>query len=83
MYLGNLSIESMERRAGVQFPQELKDFMKGSHQEIASDIKAGKWHCFDMPFILVCGGNDMAQKIYGFLAPLSAQFKEPLHIGVV
>jgi len=82
IYLGNLDIAEIERRSGVDFPQELKVFMSDKQQESASNIAEGKWHCFDMPFMLVCGGRKMAEDIYKHLAPLSKQFKEQLQIGL-
>jgi hypothetical protein len=82
IYLGNLSIEDMEKRAGVAFPEELKEYMSERHQSEASNIQEGKWHCFDLPFILVCGGNDVASTIYEHLRPLTKEFKEPMQIGV-
>lgn len=80
--LGNLTIEQMESRSGVEFPAALKEYMADRHQPAASNIAAGKWHCFDIPFQLVCGDMETAQTVYGHLSPLSASFKEPLQIGV-
>lgn len=80
--LGNLSIEDIERRTGVRFPEELRDFMGNSRQEIATDIAEGKWHCFDLPFIIVCGDSKTAETIYKHLSPLSSQMKGLLQIGV-
>lgn len=82
IYLGNLDIAEIERRSSVEFPQELCDYMLDKKQESASNIAEGKWHCFDIHFILVCGGRKTAEGIYKYLAPLSNQFKEPLQIGL-
>lgn len=80
--LGNLSIEDAERRSGVTFPEELRRFMANSHQATATNIQPGKWHCFDIPFMLVCGDMNTAQTIYDHLTPMQADFKVPLQIGV-
>lgn len=80
--LGNLTIEQMESRSGVVWPADLKDFLVSRHQSQAQDIQPGKWHCFDLPFMLVCGDMPTAQTIYTHLAQLSASFKEPMQIGV-
>lgn len=80
--LGNLTAEDMERRTGVTFPDALKEFMAERHQDAASNVQPGKWHCFDLPFMLVCGDLATATEIYEFLKPLSAQMKESLQIGV-
>ena len=82
IYLGNLSIEEMERRSGVLFPDELKSYMATRKQESASNIKQGKWHCFDIPFVLVCGGMETATEIHGHLKAFSSDFKEPLQISL-
>lgn len=82
IYLGNLTIEQMESRSGVEWPADLKEYMADRHQPEASNIAAGKWHCFDIPFQLVCGDMETAKTVYGHLSPLSAQFKEALQIGV-
>lgn len=82
IFLGNLSIPEIERRAGVTFPDDLKTFMEENHQAKASGIEKGKWHCFDIPFFMVCGDYDTAKFIHDKLNNMSAQFKEPMQIGV-
>lgn len=80
--LGNLTIAEMERRSGVAFPDELKELLREGHQDHATNIGKGEWHCFDMPFVLVCGGMELAQAIYNHLKAMSSQFKEPLQIAL-
>jgi len=80
--LGNLTIEQMEKRTGVEWPSELRTLLADRHQDRATDIAPGKWHCFDLPFFLVCGDMETAQTVYDHLRPLSTSFKEPLQIGV-
>lgn len=82
IYLGNLSLADMQRRAGVSFPQELIDFMESRHQPVIAKIGVGQWHCYDIPFFLQCGDMETAQTIYGHLRALSSGFKEPMQIGV-
>lgn len=80
--LGNLSASQMESRLGIDFPKELKKLMENTHQAEAENIKSGKWHCFDMPFHLVCGDMDTAQKIYNYLKDQSSNCKEKLAISI-
>ena len=54
IYLGNLTIDEIEKRSGVDFGDDLKKFMNKTHQHEASNIKPGMWHCFDIPFLLLC-----------------------------
>jgi len=82
IYLGDLSIEEIEKRAGIDFPKELKDYMGTRKQNSASNIKQGKWHCFDIPFVLVCGDIETAMEIHNHLKGFSSDFKEPLQISV-
>ena len=80
--LGNLSVDQIESRAKVIFSKELKDLLNATHQSSASHINDGKWHCFDIPFTLVCGGMPFAQKVYDHLKAQSADFAEPLQIAI-
>ena len=80
--LGNLDIEEIQNRSGVKFPEELVDCMEPKHQMKAEGVKPGMWHCFDIPFTLVCGDMETATEIHKHLAPLSKDFKEPLQIAL-
>jgi len=80
MMLGNLSLQEMQKRSGVEFPDELLEYMGSRHQEAADKIAPGKWHCFDLPFTLVCGDMETAQSIYNHLVPLTSKFKEQMQI---
>lgn len=80
--LGNLTIDQMESRSGVEWPAELKEFMGKRHQPEANNIAPGKWHCFDLPFFLACGDMETATTVHGYLLPLAAAFKEQMQIGV-
>lgn len=80
--LGNMSVQEIEERAGVQFPEELKTYMAERQQQRASNVEPGKWHCFDIPFVLVCGDMEVATYIHNHLKHLSSQFKVRMDIGV-
>ena len=80
--LGNLSVAEIESRLGIKFPQDIADFMSDNHQASAQNVLPGKWHCFDIPFNLVCGDVETAKKIYGALKEKSGECKEPLRISV-
>lgn len=81
MMLGNMSVKDMEARAGVKFPDELIEYMNLRRQEHATNISADEWHCFDIPFYLLCGSQEVASEIFRHLGPLSAEFKTTLQIG--
>lgn len=80
--LGNLSLDEMEKRTQVEWPRELKDFLKPRHQASASAIQPGKWHCFDRPFTIVCGDMDVAKELLRHLKPLGHNFAEPLQVSL-
>ena len=83
MMLGNLTIAQIEERLGVDFPDNIREFMKESHQNSASDVKKGKWHCFDIPFNMICGDMETAQKIYDSVKDRADQVKEQLGISIM
>lgn len=80
--LGNLSVDQIENRLGIKFPNDVKFFMVENHQNGAANIKKGKWHCFDIPFHMVCGDVETATKIYDSVKEKSAEVKEPLQISI-
>lgn len=80
--LGNLSVDQIEKRLGIEFPEEIREFMRKTHQEEASRIVAGKWHCFDIPFNIVCGDMETATKIFNSVKHRSAECKEALQFSL-
>lgn len=82
--LGNLTIEEMETRLGVTFPEPLKERLRATHQMEAS-VEPGRWHCFDVPFRIVVGGNELAKEIVDALTPMAKDFTftGSLQVGVV
>lgn len=79
--LGDLSVSQIEKRIGVDFPEEIRKFMKESHQPSASDVQKGKWHCFDIPFNIVCGDVETATKIFNSVKD-SKVIKEKLQFSL-
>jgi cell wall assembly regulator SMI1 len=80
--LGNLSVSQIEERLGIEFPEDIREFMKKTHQPTASNIANGKWHCFDIPFVLVCGDMDTATKIFNSVKDRSEECKESLRFAL-
>ncbi|WP_407399609.1 hypothetical protein [Treponema sp.] len=79
--LGNLSIEEIESRLGFTFPDEIRAWMKSTRQENAQEIADDKWHCFDMPFMIVCGNKAFAKEITDKLQPFAKYFRQALRIS--
>lgn len=64
IYLGNLSIEQIEREYSVAFSDEDKKWLQEHHQDEANNIQRYKWHFFDIPRVMVTGSNAFAKEIY-------------------
>ena len=80
--LGNLSVNKIEERLGIEFPEEVRTFMNETNQSGATNIAKGKWHCFDIPFNLVCGDMETAQTIYNSVKDRSKECKEALQFSL-
>ena len=80
--LGNLSVSQIEERLGIEFPEETRELMKKTHESNASYIPKGKWHCFDIPFNLVCGDMEIATKIFNSVKDKSRECKCQLQFSV-
>ena len=80
--LGNLSVNQIENRLGITFPKDIKEFMENTHQDKAGNIAIGKWHCFDIPFNLVCGDIETATKIFNALKDKSKECKCQLQFSL-
>ena len=81
--LGNLSVKEIEARLGINFPENLVEFMEQNRHQSPQNIPVGKWHCFDIPFTLVCGDVDTAKKIFSALNDQAHLCKESLRISVI
>ena len=64
IYLGNLSIEQIEKEYGVVFTDEDKQWLQEHHQDEASNIQSDKWHFFDIPRVMMTGSHECAKEIY-------------------
>ena len=80
IYLGNLSIEQIEKEYGVIFSEEDRQWLSEHHQDKADNIRKDKWHFFDIPRIIVVGSYEFRNEIYDRLIKYS--FKGQFGIGV-
>lgn len=82
IYLGNLSVEQIEKEYQVQFSEEDKAWLKEHRQEnVNIKLGADKWHCFDIPRIIAVGSADFRQEIFDRLKNYA--FKDQIGIGVM
>ena len=63
LYLGNLSVEQIERRVGIELTEEDREYMRNNRQERVKNIplEHGKWHCYDMPFMIMVSDRETAE----------------------
>ena len=68
----------------IKFPEPFRKEFNYGKQENAdtSKLKKDEWHCFDLPFTMVCGSMDLAQKVYDKLKPQQSDIKTPLRISI-
>lgn len=69
--LGNLTLEQIQRRCGLEFPDNVKEYLEKTWQHKA-DVGDGKeeWHGFDIPFCIYCGNIEMATFLFQELSKL-------------
>ena len=80
--LGNLSLGQIEERTGISISSEDRAELSGMRQEKAENIAPGKWHCFDLPFMIVCGDKPTAEKVLKILSPYDwSKAKQALQIS--
>ena len=65
IFLGNLTINEIENRLGIEMSDEHKKELNRTHQDKVNDTPLGDgcWHCFDVPFMLMCDVVDTAVKM--------------------
>lgn len=84
IYLGNLSVEQIEKRTSITLSDEHKDYMKANRQEAIynTPLEVGKWHCFDIPFMIITSNKETAEHYRNMLLTYDwSECKEPLQIG--
>lgn len=65
--LGNLTVRQIEDRTGIKLSDKDVAELNEMRQEKAENIESGRWHCFDFPFMIVCGDKPTAEKILNIL----------------
>ena len=83
MMFGDLKTTDIEQRLNITLSDTDRDKLEGMRQSKANDITPGKWHCFDMPFQILCGNRDTAFVVCDILAPYQAQMEGNIQIGWV
>lgn len=82
IYLGNLSIKDIEKRLGIEIKEKHREWFTQHHQTDASIVQVGKWHCFDIPFTIVCGDMKTAIYVNDALKEFSNEMKTQIVISI-
>lgn len=80
IYLGNLSIEQIEKEYCVSFSEEDKKWLLEHHKDKAEDIESDKWHFFNIPRVVITGSQEFRQELYHRL--IKYEFVGQFEIGV-
>ena len=78
---GNLSAKQMCERLGIEYTEAIAEMEK--YREKKCDLVANNnvWHCYDMPFYIQVGTQEMADKWCSLLAPVSGKMIEEIRVG--
>ena len=80
IYLGNLSVDQIQREYCVSFSEEDKKWLLEHHQDKAEGIESNKWHFFDIPRIIIVGSQEFRQELHNRL--IKYEFVGQFGIGV-
>lgn len=63
IFLGNLSAKQIEERTGITLSDADREFMNATRQEKVNNtpIQFGKWHCYDLPFMIMTHDKETAK----------------------
>ena len=63
IYLGNLTVEQIEKRLGIKLNDQDKKRLEDTRQQRVNDtpIETGKWHCYDLPFMFMTHDKKTAE----------------------
>ena len=79
--LGNLDVSNIEKRLGITLKENDRETLISMRQNDAQDIQIGKWHCFDIPFMIMCGDFKTCQVVCEILRPYSHLMKTQLQVS--
>lgn len=79
--LGNQTPDQIARRLKIELSEEHKKELTESWQQRAENIEMDKWHCFDIPFMMVCGSRETAEKFRDLFLTYDLSKGELFQIG--
>lgn len=81
--LGNQTVKDIERRLGIELTEDQREMLNESRQEKVNNtpLEKGKWHCFDIPFVMVCDTVETASKMRDMFMAYDMSKGESFQIG--
>lgn len=80
--LGNLTVEEMEHRLGITLTDEQRKRMSDIRCNDAQNIPEGQWHCFDIPFVVICGSLEVAYMWRDILEPKEKELQTRIEFAI-
>jgi len=81
--LGNLSVNEIQNRLSISFTDEEISMLNSTHQgPVDVPLESGCWHCFDIPFMLVCDSMETAISMRDMLKKYEKDMKGTIQIGI-
>lgn len=77
---GNLGVDELITRLNIELGNEEIKTLESMWVANANDIPKGKWHCFSIPFELVCGDKETADKVASIIHSHSSNIIECFQI---
>lgn len=84
IFLGNLSTAQLEKRTGITFSDADREYLNANRQEAINHtpLETGKWHCYDIPFMLMTHDKQTAETYRDMLGKYDwSNCREALQIG--
>jgi len=80
--LGNLTVKDIEERLDITLSEEDRAALGAIRCNSANDIPADGWHCFDIPFMILCGSMKTHSEVCRILSPYSSMMTGNIKVAV-
>lgn len=82
IYLGNLTIEQLEKRCGITLTETERSKLNELREQTCDKVDGNNSiHIYDIPFMIVCGNSEARKTVIDTLTPYAKYMKTPLQIG--
>lgn len=78
---GNFTVFQIEKELGIELTEDERQRLADMRQDRAENIAKDKYHCFHIPFNILCGSMETAKIIADILMPYSKEMKTQLRIN--